>query len=355
MLIEREAPLQRLREMARQAAAGQGGIALVIGEAGIGKSYLLKEFAAGLGAGYQVLQGGCEDLFTPRALGPLRDMAPRLGSEFAGLLDGAGSERLFPKLLAWLAGARSATVLLVEDVHWADQATLDLLKYLARRVAGMRVLLLASVRSDELMAGHAFWRWVGDLPPASTQRIALSALSPQAVARLATAAGRDSDELYRITSGNPFFVTELLAAADGCASLPLSVRDAVWTRVARLDEEERALLEILSLSPVPCEDWLLSGVLGPQAMAACDRCTGRGLLVATAAGHFMFRHELARLAVASQIAPARLRELHDRVSDVLGSAQRPVELARLVHHAAAARDPIRVLRLAPRARRSTRI
>ena len=197
-----------------QAAAGQGATALVLGEAGIGKSSLLKEFAAGLGAGYQVLQGGCEDLFTPRALGPLRDMAPLLGDGLADLLDGeAGSDRLFPRLLAWLAGAPATTVLLVEDVHWADQATLDLLKYLARRVAGMRVLLLASVRSDELMAGHPFWRWVGDLPPSCTRRIALQPLSPRAVAQLATAAGRDADELYRITSGNPFFVTELLAAA----------------------------------------------------------------------------------------------------------------------------------------------
>jgi DNA-binding CsgD family transcriptional regulator/Tfp pilus assembly protein PilF len=355
MLIERDVPLERLREMARQAAAGRGASVLVMGEAGVGKSSLLQAFTAGLGPGYQVLQGGCEDLFTPRALGPLRDMAPRLGAGLAALLDGvAGSERLFPELLAWLAGAPATTVLVVEDVHWADQATLDLLKYLARRVAGMRVLLLASVRSDELTAGHPFWRWVGDLPAASTQRVTLAPLSPRAVARLATAAGRDADELYRITSGNPFFLTELLAAADdrADASLPLSVRDAVWTRVARLDAAERALLEVLSVSPVACEDWLLAGVLGPPALAACDSCTARGLLVTTGNGHFMFRHELARLAVASQIAPARLRELHARVCDVLGACtppQRPVELARLVHHAAAAHDGLRVLRLAPRA------
>jgi len=352
MLIEREVPLQRLREMARQAAAGQGATALVMGEAGIGKSSLLKAFAAGLAPGYRVLQGGCEDLFTPRALGPLRDMAPQLDPGLAGLLDGAaGSERLFPALLAWLAAAPATTVLLVEDVHWADQATLDLLKYLARRVSGLRVLLVASVRSDELMAGHAFWRWVGDLPASGTQRIALSALSPQAVAGLATAAGRDPEELYRITSGNPFFVTELLAAVEGGDSLPLSVRDAVWTRVARLDEDERALLELLSASPVPCEDWLLAGVLGPQAMAACDRSLSRGLLVARAPGHFMFRHELARLAVASQIPPSQLRGLHERVCAVLESAPQAVELARKVHHAAAAADPVRVLRLAPRAAR----
>ena len=111
MLIEREVPLQRLREMARQAAAGQGATALVIGEAGIGKSALLREFAAGLDSGYLVLQGGCEDLFTPRALGPLRDMAPLLGEALAGMLDGAaGSDRLFPRLLAWLANAPATSV-----------------------------------------------------------------------------------------------------------------------------------------------------------------------------------------------------------------------------------------------------
>lgn len=356
MLIEREQSLQRLQELARQAAAGQGAITLVSGEAGIGKSCLLKEFTSGLGAGYQVLQGGCEDLYTPRALGPWRDMAPQLGPELAALLDGtaAGSARLFPQLLAWLAGAPGTTVLVVEDLHWADQASLDLLKYLARRLAGLRVLLLASVRSDELVAGHAFWRWVGDLPPACTERLALAPLSPQAVAQLATAAGRDAQELYRISAGNPFFVTELLAGADsGSRSrLPLSIRDAVWSRMARLQEAERSLLEVLSVSPAPCEDWLLAGVLGAPAMAACDSCLARGLLHTTPRGHYLFRHELARLAVASQIAPSRLRQLHQRLCQVLEAAAapaRPPELARLVHHAAAANDASRVLRLAPRA------
>lgn len=354
MLIERELPLERLRELARQAAAGQGALALVMGEAGIGKSSLLRAFSAGLDGSFQVLQGGCEDLFTPRALGPLRDMAPAMGVELARLLDGeAGGGALFPRLLAWLAAA-GPTVLVFEDLHWADQATLDLLKYLGRRVAGMRVLLLASVRSDELPRSHPFWNWVGDLPPASTQRISLAPLSPQAVAALAAAAGRDGAALHRVTAGNPFFVTELLAGDGGGEQLPQSVRDAVCTRVARLSAAERALLEVLSVSPVACEDWLLAGVLGPQVRDACDSCAARGLLVTTAAGHCMFRHELARLAVAGQASPSRLRELHDQVCEVLSAhapPQRPVELARLVHHAAAAHDALRVLRLAPRAAR----
>ncbi|XLZ69421.1 AAA family ATPase [Massilia sp. SR12] len=359
MLLERETPWRRLQEMARQAATGQGGVALVSGEAGIGKSCLLKEFTASLGAGYHVLQGGCEDLFTPRVLGPWRDMAPRLGPQLAALLDGAaGSARLFPGLLAWLDDAPGTTVLLVEDLHWADQATLDLLKYLARRLAGLRVLLLASVRSDELPAEHDFWRWVGDLPPERTVRLALAPLSPQAVATLALAlgAGHDAGELYRISAGNPFFVTELLAGAGSGqdAQLPLSVRDAVWTRVARLAPAERALLEVLSASPVACEDWLLAGVLGPQVMAACDSGLARGLLCATPAGHYVFRHELARRAVLEQIAPARLRALHDSLCQALSAhapAEQPPELARLVHHAAAAHDALRVLHLAPPAAR----
>lgn len=355
MLIERDIQLDLLRNLALQAVAGGGTSALILGEAGIGKTTLLREFVARLDPGFLILQGACEDLFAPRVLGPLWDMAPALGPEFYALLEDADPGRLFPKFLAMLNATERPVVLIVEDLHWADQATLDMLKFLARRIVTQNIMLVVSVRSDELPSSHAFWRWVGDLPAATTHRVSLQALSLQAVSTLMGRLERDPAELYRITAGNPFFVTELLATyATVSKALPLSVRDAVWTRVSRLDSEARELLDIVSVSPVPVEEWLLVSILGPDAARVADACITRGLLVSSAAGEFTFRHELARLAVMERLPPSALRTLHLRVFEHLTRAAPPnttVGLARMVHHAAAANEARQVLRLAPQAAR----
>lgn len=166
MLLERERQLQDLQRLASRVSSGAGGMALVLGEAGIGKSSLLQAFAAPLKDEFFVLQGACEDLSTPRVLGPLRDFAPALGQDVVSAIDNAASpDVLMPMLLGHLAAQPRPVLVMCEDLHWADQATLDLLKYLARRIGGQHTMLLASARNDELPPDHAFWRWAGDLPP----------------------------------------------------------------------------------------------------------------------------------------------------------------------------------------------
>lgn len=356
MLLERERELETLQRLASRADSGVGGMALVLGEAGIGKSSLLQAFAAPLRDRFLLLQGACEDLSTPRALGPLRDFAHQLGSDVVCAIDNAANpDQLMPLLLGRLAAQPRPVLVLCEDLHWADQATLDLLKYLARRIAGQRILLLASVRNDELPPDHAFWRWAGDLPAASTQRIALSPLSPQAVATLARDAPCDPVELYRVTGGNPFFLSELLTDCDSTPGhLPASVRDAVWARMSRLPAQVRTVLELVSVSPVALEEWLLEAVLGDDGHDAIDGSVDSGLLQRASPGHLSFRHELARQAVLSGLRPAASRALHKRLCKAL-TEQAPsharVELARLVHHATGAQDAHMVLQLAPRAAR----
>jgi DNA-binding CsgD family transcriptional regulator len=354
MLIERDAPLEALLTMARTAAAGHGRTVMLGGEAGIGKTSLLREFAQRVGKGHRVLWGWCEALFTPRPLGPLQDMAQALDPQVAALLaETAAPERLFPALLSALQEARDTTVLVFEDVHWADNATLDLVKYLGRRVSLLRAMLVLTLRTDEIGAEHPLAQVLGDLPSAAATRIALQPLSPQGVAQLAKEAGRSSGDLHRITAGNPFFVTELLASSDPAfGRIPASVRDAVWSRLARLAAREREVLEVISIVPGSVERWLLRALLGGEADAAVDQCVARGMLLRDAQGGVRFRHELARQATLDRLPSSTQRSLHARVEaamSALAASEAVVPLSRRVHHAAGADDGARVLELAPQA------
>jgi predicted ATPase len=327
---------------------------LLEGEAGIGKTSLLREFTGRVDAGCRVLWGWCEALFTPRPLGPLQDMAQSLDPRVGDLLDQAAApERLFPALLKALQEAAGTRVLVFEDVHWADNATLDLVKYLGRRVPLLRTMLVLTLRSDEVGAEHPLPHALGDLPSGSVTRITLAPLSPGAVTALAEQTGRFGAELYRITEGNPFFVTELLASSDTePARVPKSIRDAVWSRLARLTDAERDVLEVMSIVPGSVEPWLIPILLGGEAEALVDRCVARGLLRRDEHGALAFRHELARQATLDRLPPTRQRALHAKVEAAIAARPAPPAsalLSRRVHHAAGADDGARVLELAPQA------
>lgn len=354
MLIERDEPLESLLGAARRALAGHGSTVILSGEAGIGKTSVLRDFAQRIGNKHRVLWGGCEALFTPRPLGPLQDMARALDRRVTGLLnETAAPDRLFPILLESLQEATKSTVLVFEDVHWADNATLDLVKYLGRRVSSVRAMLVLTVRSDETGVEHPLTHVLGDLPSPATTRIALQPLSPQGVALLAQQSGRSGADLHRITAGNPFFVTELLAGNHATpAQIPPSVRDAVWSRVSRLAKPEREVLEAICIVPWSVERWLLRALLGAEADVSVDRCVARGVLQRDDQGAVRFRHELARQATLDRLSPAAQQVLHARVeaamSEVPGDLAN-ASLSRRVHHAAGADNGPRVLELAPQA------
>lgn len=356
MLLERENPLEVLRASAARAAAGSGKIVVVAGEAGIGKTSLLRAFAAQQGTRGRILWGWCEALFTPRPLGPVHDMAASLGPEVAALLDeGAEQGRLFPALLQALQRDGGMTVLMFEDMHWADEATLDLVKYLGRRVSMVPVLLLLSVRSDEMHGDHPLSHALGDLPAGDVTRITLQPLSRASVSRLAQEAGRSGEDIYRVTQGNPFFVTELLSDGDADPRrLPGSIRDAVWARLSRLETDERRLLEVVSITPGGIQPWLLRVLVGDDADALIDRSEARGLLRRDGQGVITFRHELAREAALERLAPSTRRSLHARIEAALSaqpSARAEAMLAERVHHGDGAGKGERVLELAPLAAR----
>ncbi|MGZ8634139.1 MAG: AAA family ATPase, partial [Solirubrobacteraceae bacterium] len=213
-LLERSAQLAALEEhLAAVRAQGRGRLVLIGGEAGIGKTTLVRAFYAEQRS-IRLLWGACDALYTPRPLGPFADMAQEAGGELGAVIEEGATPAVLVTALAGELGRRSASVVVLEDLHWADEATLDVVRLLARRIESVAVLVLATYRDDALDRAHPLRIVLGELPRHTTDRIALPPLSPGAVAALAGSAGVDHGELHRRTAGNPFFVTEVLATAD---------------------------------------------------------------------------------------------------------------------------------------------
>jgi len=343
-LLERSAPLT---ELSRALQAPAGHVVLVAGEAGIGKSALVKRFTERHSADARFLFGACDPLHTPRALGPLHDLGREAGGRLAALLAAGGPrEELFAALLDELGEPSRRRVIVIEDAHWADEATFDLLVFLARRMDRTRALLIVTYRDDEVPAGHPLRAVVGRLPH-QTRRLRLAPLSEAAVAELARRHGRPPAGLHALTGGNPLLVTEVLATHGG--DVPLTVRDLVLARYSGLPDDAREVVRLVAVVPTPAEPWLLERAAAPSP-AAVEAAVSAGLLVA-GAETIGFRHELLRRAVEGSLSAIGRRELNRRVLDVLAHAGTGVDLARLVHHAREAGDVDAVLRYAPDAAR----
>jgi DNA-binding CsgD family transcriptional regulator len=347
-LLERGAELSMLvdcLEGVERSACGQ--VLLVRGEAGVGKTTLVRRFCEERGRSARILWGACDPLFTPSPLGPLLEVAEASGGELKAVVARGAMPYKVVAALAHELSARAPTVFVLEDVHWADEATLDVLRLLARRVETVPALVVASYRDDELDRGHPLRILLGELATSRTVvRVRLGRLSPRAVAQLAEPYGVDADELYRKTAGNPFFVVEALAT--GAEGVPDTVRDAVLARAARLSPVGMALVEAVAVVPPQAELWLLEALAG-DAADRLDECLASGMLV-VAPGGVAFRHELARLAVEESVPPDRKVGLHRRaLAALVGPPGGVPDLARLAHHAEAAGDADAVLRFAPAA------
>jgi DNA-binding CsgD family transcriptional regulator/tetratricopeptide (TPR) repeat protein len=346
-LLERESALDALGGWFAEARAGRGRLVLVAGEAGVGKTTLVNEFALQHRQVARVLRGACDALTTPRPLGPLADVATALGGRLDQLLrDEAPREALFSALLRRLLDARVPNVLVIEDVHWADEATLDLLRFLARRLGPAATLMIVTYRDDEVGSLHPMRLVAGDLATSAlVRRLRLVPLSRQAVAVLAGPHRVDPGALYETTGGNPFFVTEVLAAGD--EAIPVTVVDAVLARAARLSLPARQVLDAAAVVAPPLESWLLVEAAGASP-AHVDECVAAGMLQGQAAGGVGFRHELARLAVERALAPGRRAELHGRaLAALLTRPEATPDPARLAHHADGAGAAPAVLAYAP--------
>jgi DNA-binding CsgD family transcriptional regulator/tetratricopeptide (TPR) repeat protein len=347
VLLERSEQLATLVEqLAAVTETKSGRLVLVGGEAGVGKTALVRRFADENGDRARTLFGACDPLFTPRPLGPFLDVAQAIAGEFNELvLAGRQPHEVATALIKELR-AHAPAILVLDDLQWADEATLDVLRLLGRRMEDVPALIVITYRDDELDRGHPLRLLLGELRGDSTARIKLAALSASAVTELAGSIGIDAEKLYRQTGGNPFFVTEVLAAGD--AEIPISVRDAVLARAARVSLEARTLLEAVATVPPRAELWLLEA-LAPDVFNRLGECIASGMLSADASD-VTFRHELARLAIAESVSPDQALALHRRALAILAAPLSGApDLTRLAHHADAARDGDAVLRFAPAA------
>jgi DNA-binding CsgD family transcriptional regulator len=352
-LLERDHILADLRRVLRQAAGGSGAVVLLAGEAGVGKSAVLRRFMAEVGAEAVTLLGQCDALSTPRPLGPLFDIADAEPALRRLLSEETPREHLFRAVLTRLASGTRPTVLAVEDAHWADEATLDLLRFLGRRIETTRSIVLVTYRGDKIGPRHPFQLLLGDLAAASSIfRLSIPPLSPAGVAALAAGSRLDAADLYARTGGNPFFVSAVIATGGG---MPETVRDAVLARAGRLPATAWSVLEAAAV---------IGATVDPDALDRVTRATPEDLSACLESGileshgaNYVFRHELAREAIASAITPARRRTLHAQVlQDLEAQLDGQLHPARLAHHADEAGDRAAVLRHAPEAaRRAARL
>ena len=343
-LLEREAVLSELGSVVRAARRGAGRMVLLRGEAGVGKTAVLSRFTSGLGDGMRVLRGWCDPLAAPRPLGPLLDALAGVGPSAARALEAAiesgDTGALYRRLLTVLRDG-NRWVWVIEDAHWADGATLDLMRFLARRIDSLPLLLVMSYRDDELDGQHPLSVALGDIATCQgVSRVGLDRLSRNAVAVLAAGSGVNVDELYQLTGGNAFYATEVLAAGPEALrrnALPRNVAEAVWGRLSRLSTAGRDTAQAVAVCGPRVDPVLLAEVC-PSAGVGLAECLDIGVLRADW-DTIDFRHELARRATLDQIPDLRRRMLHTRALEVL--ARPPVDpnaLAALASHANSAGD-----------------
>ena len=348
-LIERDGLLASLQSSFDKAAAGEGHCVLISGEAGIGKSSLVRAFGERLPAGSPLFLGLCDALFTPRPLAPVYDVAGQMrGAFWQKAMDSPDRPVLFTSFFQDLTERREPTVIVFEDIHWADEATLDLIKFLARRITRVRCLFLLTYRDNEVNASHPLRSVLGQLPGDAVTRLQLEALSRKAVARLAEGKGYNGEDVYAITGGNPFYVREILAAYS--PGVPDNIKDSILAVVHRQPVETRRIWDLLSTMPSGFEVFYLERIEPGYAAAIEDSLAAKILLLR--GDRLFFKHELYRRAIEGQLSPLARMAINRRVMDLLlRDFIEKGEYARIIHHAQGAGDESLVVQYVPGAAR----
>jgi DNA-binding CsgD family transcriptional regulator len=327
-LLERDNELGTLVAAFEAACAGRGSLILVRGEAGSGKSSLIRELRERVRDRGTFVVVSCEPLSVPVPLAPVRELAAAIGAPDLVERHAGDHFALAAGLLDAIA-ARCPAVVVVEDAHWADPATLDAMRLLARRLAGVGVVVALTYRDDEVAANAPLTMLIGDLASSDVvERVTMRPLSESSIRELAEPAGLDAGEVAAVTNGNPFLVVEVIAAG---GAVPSSVREATLARVGRLGADARGVVEVAAVIGQRVSPQLLAQA-APDSIVATEEAIARGVLVSDSE-MLAFRHELTRQVIEESISAPRLAELHRRVLAVLAADARRTDVARLADHA----------------------
>ncbi|MGB7859236.1 MAG: AAA family ATPase [Acidimicrobiia bacterium] len=324
-LVEREQQLQALAEVLDEPS--QGSVILVSGEAGHGKTSLITTLLEGIDHRYRILSAACEPLGIPAAFAPLFELFDELPDDVRDVIrSGAGRMPVYAGMLDLLKNDR--IVLVLEDLHWADEATMGLARYLGRRVGATDSRLILSFRSEDLDVNQRLRLVVADLGHGAV-RADLPALSLEGVKDLAADSEIDPVRLYEATAGNPFFVGEVLRHPD--LELPPSIQNAVLANAGHLPASALEILQLVALSPEGLTRDALEE-LGDADGAQSDLGFQRRLLTSSR-NHITCSHELVRQSLVQSMTPALSRRLHGRLLRTLESrvVDSP-DVARLAYH-----------------------
>jgi tetratricopeptide (TPR) repeat protein len=349
-LIERTSYLEILAESYRRAESGNGNTLFLAGEAGIGKTSLVNHFTNELESKASVYTGACDSLFSPRPLGPLFDIAADLKDDLFNILRTEKNRAIiFSAFLQKFASSPLPAVLIIEDIHWADEATIDFIKYLGRRISKLRCLFLLTYRDDEIHIRHPVKTLFGELPSGSFSKLHINVLSRDAVNGMARDKGYASGEkIYSLTGGNPFYVTEVLTCGHG--EIPERVKDSILAVFHSKSETVQERCELLALLPSRIDYVFLDHIEGYSA-EELEEGIRSGVLIRRN-DHVAFKHELLRLAIEQCLSSYRKKSLHQQILNILTKCPADtVSLSQLVHHAKSAEDKELIARFAPEAAR----
>lgn len=344
-LIERDGFLKSLQTKFESVSEGEGHCILLSGESGIGKTSLVKSFYKEKKDICKVYQGTCDALFTPRPLAPIYDIVWQIQSDTPeNNLHISDRAVLFNQLFHELEIRKKTTIIIIEDIHWADEATLDFIKFLARRITLLHCLFIITYRDNEIHSNHPLRNVLGQLPPDSFTKLHLTPLSKAAVEKMAAEKGYKGEDVYGISGGNPFYVNEILASYN--VGVPDNVKDSILPSYNRLDEKTKQIWQILSILPTGFEIKYLERI-EPSYAGAIHNCLELEILIPKD-GLISFKHELFRRTIESSLSPLVRIALNKRILDLFKeSFEQNGEIERIIHHAKNANEYEIVVHFAP--------